>query len=177
MFGTVTPRNLTTKFFPTLYSRTTFHLYDSYRNTRCSTVYRTISIYTQPQPALNTVWNSCTVVWIILAAVAASAWRWVMQFLPGAGKWQLRSPYQQTHCSYMYRESNLCFDRPAGNLFARAGPLLPAKPLLIRPMLATLLVVLETRTLCTKKSSAWNFLSPIPEVMQPYSWRHNSSYS
>lgn len=37
-----------------------------------------------------TILHSCSVVWIILAAVAVSAgWWWVMQFRPEAGNWQL----------------------------------------------------------------------------------------
>jgi hypothetical protein len=81
------PGKFTTKF--------SWHLaephftYDSCRKTCCSTVLWTIS--THQQPALDTMLDSCTVVWIILATTAVSAWRWVMQFLPGARRWQLRS--------------------------------------------------------------------------------------
>jgi hypothetical protein len=60
--------------------------YDSYRKTRCSTENRTLSTHRIISTQHN-VRHRCIVVWMILAAVDVSVWRWVMQFLPGAGKW------------------------------------------------------------------------------------------
>jgi hypothetical protein len=69
---------------------------------RCSAVFLTICAHTHTHTHTHTqnnqyLWlfrHSCSVVWI--TAVAASAWRWVMQLLPGPGKWQLHS--NATNC-------------------------------------------------------------------------------
>jgi hypothetical protein len=62
--------------------------YDS--NKKKHAVRQYIEPYLHPKISTkHNVRHSCTVVWIILAAIAVSAWRWVMQFLPGGGKWQL----------------------------------------------------------------------------------------
>jgi hypothetical protein len=90
VLGTVIPGNLQRNFLRHFLVEP-FHIWFIQKNT----LFNSISNHIHPHTKITSTWHnvghSCTVVWIILAAVAVSTWRWVMQFLPGAGMWQLRS--------------------------------------------------------------------------------------
>jgi hypothetical protein len=92
------PRKFMMKFSLTLSSLATLHIQFLQKNLLFNSLSNQINIS-------NQISISNQIKSIILAAVASRTWLWVMQFLPGAGKWQLHSGLS-VNALYIYRKNN-----------------------------------------------------------------------
>lgn len=71
------------KYYPTLSSRTTFHIIFLRRNAPFNSTSNYIHTHTTITRTSNDAGSSYTVLRIILGVRSVTAWQWVMQLLPG----------------------------------------------------------------------------------------------